>query len=118
MASKSNFRPSHDNRHSRMARGPLAGHLGSPRRQRARDRPIILLELLSGTHEDPAADTAAICESFGRDAFIVQRGGKDCSVARDCCPRQEYKLGNRHRVAERTILARGIQRDEFALRQA
>ena len=28
----------------------------------ARDRPIILLELLSGTHEDPAADTAAICE--------------------------------------------------------
>ena len=26
----------------------------------ARDRPIILLELLSGTHEDPAAVTAAI----------------------------------------------------------
>ena len=46
------------------------------RRQRARDRPIILLELLSGTHEDPAADTAAICESFGYDAFIVQRGEK------------------------------------------
>ena len=42
----------------------------------ARDRPIILLELLSGTHEDPAADTAAICESFGYDAFIVQRGEK------------------------------------------
>ena len=46
------------------------------RRQRARDRPIILLELLSGTHEDPAADTAAICESFGYYAFIVQRGEK------------------------------------------
>jgi FkbM family methyltransferase len=42
----------------------------------ARDRPIILLELLSGTHENPAADTAAICESFGYDAFIVQRGEK------------------------------------------
>jgi FkbM family methyltransferase len=42
----------------------------------ARDRPIILLELLSGTHEDPAADTAAICESFGYYAFIVQRGEK------------------------------------------
>src|SRR5262249_103343 len=42
----------------------------------ARDRPIILLELLSGTHENPAAETAAICESFGYEAFIVQRGKK------------------------------------------
>jgi FkbM family methyltransferase len=42
----------------------------------ARDRPIILLEILSGTHEDPAAYTAAICENFGYDAFIVQRGKK------------------------------------------
>jgi FkbM family methyltransferase len=41
-----------------------------------RDRPIILLELLSGTHEDPAAYTADICESFGYDACIVQRGEK------------------------------------------
>lgn len=40
----------------------------------ARDRPTILLELLSGTHADPAAATAAICEGFGYDAFIVQRG--------------------------------------------
>jgi len=38
----------------------------------ARDRPIILLELLAGTHQDPAAYTAAICESFGYDAFIAQ----------------------------------------------
>jgi hypothetical protein len=35
-----------------------------------------LLELLSGTHEDPAAYTAAICESFGYDAFIIQRDEK------------------------------------------
>src|SRR2546421_7782382 len=42
----------------------------------ARDRPIIVLELLSGTHENPAADVAAICESFGYEAFIVQRGEK------------------------------------------
>ena len=42
----------------------------------ARDRPIILLELLSGTHENPAVDTAAICESFGYEAFIVQCGEK------------------------------------------
>jgi len=42
----------------------------------ARDRPIILLELLSGTHEDPATYTAAICESFGYDAFVSQRGEK------------------------------------------
>jgi FkbM family methyltransferase len=40
----------------------------------ARDRPVILLELLSGTHEDPGAYTAAICASFGYDAFIFQRG--------------------------------------------
>jgi FkbM family methyltransferase len=42
----------------------------------ARDRPTMLLELLSGTHDDPATYTAAICESFGYDAFIVQHGEK------------------------------------------
>src|SRR5262245_9712497 len=42
----------------------------------ARDRPIIMLELLSGTHVNPAAEVAAICESFGYEAFIVQRGEK------------------------------------------
>ncbi len=42
----------------------------------ARDRPVILLELLSGTHENPAAVTAEICESFGYEAWIVQRGEK------------------------------------------
>jgi FkbM family methyltransferase len=40
----------------------------------ARDRPTILLELLSGTYADPATCAAAICECFGYDAFIVQRG--------------------------------------------
>jgi FkbM family methyltransferase len=42
----------------------------------ARDRPIILLELLSGTHDDPGAYAAAICENFGYDAVIFQRGEK------------------------------------------
>jgi FkbM family methyltransferase len=42
----------------------------------ARDRPVILLELLSGTHENPGAYTAAICARFGYDAFIFQRGDK------------------------------------------
>ena len=42
----------------------------------ARDRPIILLELLAGTHEDPGTYTAAICESFGYNAFIIQDGQK------------------------------------------
>jgi FkbM family methyltransferase len=42
----------------------------------ARDRPIILLELLSGTYENPAADAAAICEGFGYEAFLIQRGEK------------------------------------------
>jgi len=41
-----------------------------------RDRPTILLELLSGTHEDPGTCAAAICESFGYDAFIIQHGKK------------------------------------------
>jgi FkbM family methyltransferase len=42
----------------------------------ARDRPVILLELLSGTHADPGAITAAICGDFGYDAVIVQNGEK------------------------------------------
>jgi FkbM family methyltransferase len=42
----------------------------------ARDRPVILLELLSGTHADPGAITASICKDFGYDAFIVRRGAK------------------------------------------
>ena len=40
----------------------------------ARDRPIMLLELLAGTHQDPGAATSEICQSFGYDACIVQRG--------------------------------------------
>jgi FkbM family methyltransferase len=42
----------------------------------ARDRPVILLELLSGTHADPGAYTAAICRDFGYDAVIVQHGAQ------------------------------------------
>src|SRR5262249_32531881 len=41
-----------------------------------RDRPVILLELLAGTHADPGGYTAAICESFGYEAVIIQRGEK------------------------------------------
>lgn len=41
-----------------------------------RDRPAILLELLSGTHADPGGYAAAICDDFGYDAFIVQQGEK------------------------------------------
>src|SRR5262245_18195258 len=40
----------------------------------ARSRPIILLELLSGPHQDPLGETASICESFGYDAVLVQHG--------------------------------------------
>jgi FkbM family methyltransferase len=42
----------------------------------ARHRPMILLELLSGTHEDPGAYTASICKDFGYEAFVIQRGKK------------------------------------------
>ena len=41
-----------------------------------RDRPAIVLELLSGTHADPGAVTASICRDFDYDAFIVKRDGK------------------------------------------
>ena len=40
----------------------------------ARDRPVLLLELLSGTYADTGATTAAICEAFGYDAVLVQHG--------------------------------------------
>jgi FkbM family methyltransferase len=40
----------------------------------ARDRPIILLELLAGTHADPSASAAIVCKRFGYNAFLVQRG--------------------------------------------
>jgi FkbM family methyltransferase len=39
-----------------------------------RDRPALLLELLSGTHDDPGGYAEAICQDFGYDAFIVQQG--------------------------------------------
>jgi FkbM family methyltransferase len=38
-----------------------------------RDRPAIVLELLSGTHADPGAVTAGICADFGYEAFLVTR---------------------------------------------
>jgi FkbM family methyltransferase len=42
----------------------------------AQSRPVMLLELLSGTHQDPGALTAEICADFGYDAVIFQRGDK------------------------------------------
>ncbi len=48
--------------------------LDGARQTIARDRPVILLELLAGTHADPGSYSAAICESFGYDAVIVQHG--------------------------------------------
>jgi len=37
----------------------------------ARDRPVLLLELLSGTHSAPLAITREVCDSYGYDAFVV-----------------------------------------------
>jgi Methyltransferase FkbM domain len=70
----------------------------------ARDRPIIMLELLSGTHENPAADVAAICESFGYEAVHRPARRKDRGVAGDLRSWQEYELGERNRVAQCSIL--------------
>src|SRR5499433_2638920 len=40
----------------------------------ARDRPVIMLELLSGTHTDPGAVAAGVCKDFGYDASLVKDG--------------------------------------------
>jgi FkbM family methyltransferase len=50
--------------------------LDGARRTIAHDRPALLLELLAGTHPDPGAYAAAICDDFCYDAFIVQHGEK------------------------------------------
>jgi FkbM family methyltransferase len=42
----------------------------------ARDRPVILLELLAGTYDDPFGCAQAICADFGYEAVIFQRGEK------------------------------------------
>ena len=65
----------------------------------ARDRPAILLELLSGTHQDPAAETAAICRDFGYDAVIVQRG-KQLPALPTIVALGKH-AGYRHRIAQR-----------------
>jgi FkbM family methyltransferase len=71
----------------------------------ARDRPIILLELLSGTHQDPAADTAEICESFGATPSSSNAGKRSQRCPR-LLPSAGIQAGQpRSRVAERTILA-------------
>jgi FkbM family methyltransferase len=41
-----------------------------------RDRPVMVLELLSGTHADPGAVTKGICDDFNYDALIVTRHGR------------------------------------------
>ena len=41
-----------------------------------RDRPALVLELLSGTHADPGAVTKGICDDFGYEAFLVTRESK------------------------------------------
>ena len=54
----------------------VAEVLDGARQTIARDRPGLLLELLSGTHADPGSYAKDICESFGYDAFVVQHGQK------------------------------------------
>jgi FkbM family methyltransferase len=41
-----------------------------------RDRPAMVLELLSGTHSDPSAATKGICADFGYEAVLVTRNGR------------------------------------------
>lgn len=41
-----------------------------------RDRPAMVLELLSGTHGDPGAITQGICDDFRYEAVLVTRDGR------------------------------------------
>jgi len=40
----------------------------------AREKPVLLLELLSGTYSDPLAITRQVCEGYGYEAFVVHEG--------------------------------------------
>lgn len=50
--------------------------LAGARATLARDQPVLLLELLSGTYADPGAVTRDICQTYGYDAFVVQDGAR------------------------------------------
>ena len=39
-----------------------------------RDRPVLILELLSGTYSDPATITRQVCTTYGYDAFVMHAG--------------------------------------------
>ena len=67
----------------------------------ARDRPIILLEILSGTHEDPAAYTAAICENFG-----YEHSSSNAARRSQRCPRSPPSA--RIQVGEPTSSCRNV----------
>jgi FkbM family methyltransferase len=41
-----------------------------------RDRPVLIVELLAGTHADPIAYTATICKTYGYAAWVVHNGEK------------------------------------------
>ena len=47
----------------------------------ARDRPVLLLELLSGTYADPLAITRHVCNLYGYDAFVVHEGRPQPALA-------------------------------------
>jgi FkbM family methyltransferase len=40
----------------------------------ARDRPTLLIELLSGTYADPLKVTRQVCDTYGYQAFVVHAG--------------------------------------------
>jgi FkbM family methyltransferase len=50
--------------------------LDGGRRTIMRDRPALVVELLSGAHRDPYAVTEAIGRDFGYDSYVVQGGAK------------------------------------------
>ena len=67
----------------------------------ARDRPVILLELLSSTHDETGAYTTAICESFGYAADIIQDGQKNDALPAIAGSGQEHRLGD---IESRNVL--------------
>jgi FkbM family methyltransferase len=41
-----------------------------------RERPVMLLELLTGGYADPAADARRVCDTYSYDAFIYDKGDR------------------------------------------
>ena len=75
-----------------------------------RDRPPLIVELLTGAHADPAAATETICATYGYAAWLVtQDGDAGRGPAGDPQPGQQHHLGLGHPQPQRAVPAQGLK---------